>query len=428
MILLAVTGILGFNYYESNYVVASTISLDVNPSIEIKMNRHENVLEVNALNEDAKVILGDMDFKGTRLDVTINALIGSMIRNGYLSDLANSILISVDNRDAVENAELQRRLSDEISQLIKNNSFEGAVLSQAVTNDKEVLKMANAYGITVGKAQLIQQILKAHPLYTFDTLVSLSINELNLLGNSVLDENLISNGKASDKEYVGELKAKEIALAYINIAEENIQKYEIELDYEMGMMIYEVEVYANGMEYDVDINAKTGEVVHAHHEPEDDSHQQEIPEYNSSLYIGSQRAKEIALSHAGLSEDQISQYWIEMDIDDGNAVYEIEFYSDKSEYEYDIDAVSGEVLKFECENKNGSSVQGNIGIQENRAKEIALNYVHLNESQIKDFEISLEKEHEMMIYEIEFKAGGYEYEFEINASSGDIMDYQKEPA
>ena len=80
-----------------NEVVAATISLDVNPSIDIKINKKEKVINVTALNEDANSIVGDMDFKGSDLKVTVNALIGSLVRNGYINDLTNSILVSVDD-------------------------------------------------------------------------------------------------------------------------------------------------------------------------------------------------------------------------------------------------------------------------------------------------------------------------------------------
>lgn len=427
VILLAVTGIFGFNYYQSSYAVASTISLDVNPSIEIKMNRQERVLEVNALNEDAKIILGDMDFSGSSLDVAVNALIGSMIRNGYLSDLANSILISVESSDAVRNAELQKKLSDEISQIISSNSFEGAVLSQSVVNDDEIQKLADEYGITVGKAQLISRILSGNPLYTFESLASLSINELNLLKSSADDGSLTSSGQASDKQYIGEQKAKEIALTHVGLAEKDITKYEIELDYEMGMMVYEVEFYANGMEYDVDINAKTGEIVHSHSEVKSEpSHGQNNSSINSSSYIGEASAKKIALSDAGVSENQISQYWIEFDIDDGKAVYEIEFYANQCEYEYDIDALSGEILKAEKDNKSVSQTQSGTLIQEAQAKEIALKHAGFTANQISRFEISLDYENGIRVYEIEFYVEGYEYEYEINALSGEIIKFEKD--
>ena len=72
---LCIGGTAGFRVYQANYTVASTVSLDVNPSVEITVNEKERVLAVDAKNEDGKNIIGDMDFKGSDLDVALNALV-----------------------------------------------------------------------------------------------------------------------------------------------------------------------------------------------------------------------------------------------------------------------------------------------------------------------------------------------------------------
>ena len=125
--------------------MASTISLDVNPSIEIRVNKYEKVLETLALNDDAEVVLGDMDFKGSSFsDVAINALIGSMLQNGYLDrSWRNSILISVDNQDPALSTALQEKLSQEVNALLQTNSFTGSVLSQTVSDDDELKTLAS---------------------------------------------------------------------------------------------------------------------------------------------------------------------------------------------------------------------------------------------------------------------------------------------
>lgn len=124
-----------------------------------------------------------MNFKGSDLDVAVNALIGSMLRCGYLSEITNSILVSVDSSDAAQGEALQKRIAAEIEAILNQNGG-GSVLSQTVSHDAELEKLAAEYGITLGKAKLIQQITSASPLYTFESLVSLSINDLNLLMNS----------------------------------------------------------------------------------------------------------------------------------------------------------------------------------------------------------------------------------------------------
>ena len=91
-------------FYQRANAVASVVSLDVNPSIELKVNRSEKVLVCTPLNEDAKAILADMgsgaDLKGAKLDVAVNAIVGSLVRNGYLDSISSAIMISVEDEDA----------------------------------------------------------------------------------------------------------------------------------------------------------------------------------------------------------------------------------------------------------------------------------------------------------------------------------------
>ena len=71
---LLIGGMAGFGVYRANYSVASTVSLDVNPSIEIQVNKKEQVLTVIPRNEDAKIVVGDMDFKVAGTEKGITAL------------------------------------------------------------------------------------------------------------------------------------------------------------------------------------------------------------------------------------------------------------------------------------------------------------------------------------------------------------------
>lgn len=67
------------------------------------------------------------------------------------------------------------------------------------------------------------------------------------------------------------------------------------------------------------------------------------------LNISRDKAKAIALSHAGLAESDISRYKSELDRERNGIVYEIEFDSGKFEYEYEINADTGKVIKAEKE-------------------------------------------------------------------------------
>ena len=258
---------IGLGYFNNNMKVASTIGIDVNPSITVTVNKKEKVLDVTANNDDAKIILEGMDIAGSDINVAINALIGSMVKNGYIDELANSILISVDNPNSAESEALRQKIVDELNAFI-NSGNNISVVSQSITSSSDKESLANSYGISVGKLELIEKLIAKNNLYTYEELKDLSINELNLLLGSAT-ENVTTSGSASDKSYIGKDKALEIALSDAGVS--SVTWSEVEMDYDDGFMTYEVEFTYNNREYDYEINATTGDILESNREYDDDA-------------------------------------------------------------------------------------------------------------------------------------------------------------
>ena len=384
---------IGGLYYNNNYKVTSKVGIDVNPSVELKINQKEKVLEVIANNEDGEKIISDMDLKGSDINVAVNALIGSMVKNGYITELANSILISVENNDSTKAETLRQEILNQIN--MENIS----IISQTVNEEKELTDLANQYNISLGKVKIIKQIMANNNLLTFDQLADLSINELNL----ILKDNENTTGSASQKAYIGEEKAKEIALNHANVT--NITNYKIELDFD-DVMVYEIEFKANNKEYDYEINATTGEIIQ--YEIDDKEYSNNNSNNNNSI-ITKDEAKEIALNHANVTN--ITNYEIELD----DNKYEIEFKANNKEYDYEINATTGKIIKYSIDN---NYKKPNPIISKDEAKQIALN--HANVTNITNYEIELDDNK----YEIEFKYNNKEYSYEINATTGKIIEYE----
>lgn len=258
---------IGLGYFNNNMRVASTIGIDVNPSITVTVNKKEKVLDVTPNNDDAKIILEGMDLAGSDINVAINALIGSMVKNGYIDELANSILISVDNPNSAESEALRQKIVDELNAFI-NSGNNISVVSQSITSSSDKESLANSYGISVGKLELIEKLIAKNNLYTYEELKNLSINELNLLLGSTT-ENVTTSGTASDKSYIGKDKALEIALSDAGVS--SVTWSEVEMDYDDGFMTYEVEFTYNNREYDYEINAITGDVLESNREYDDNA-------------------------------------------------------------------------------------------------------------------------------------------------------------
>lgn len=145
---------------------------------------------------------------------------------------------------------------------------------------------------------------------------------------------------------IGAEKAKEIALQHAGVSASNAVFVKAEREYDDGRLTYDVDFYAGNKEYDYEILAADGTIL---------SYDADIEGYripsstssSSSGYISVERAKEIALQHAGLSSSGVNFDKAEFDHDDGRAEYEIEFHHNFREYEYTIDAASGTILEAE---------------------------------------------------------------------------------
>ena len=152
---------------------------------------------------------------------------------------------------------------------------------------------------------------------------------------------------------------------------------------------------------------------------------------SSSADIGESAAKAAALKHAGLSESQVTGMKVQRDRDDGRLEYEIEFWSGSTEYDYTINAADGTVLGADKEthassnsgsSNTSSSSSGDIGSA--KAKSIALSHAGVSESQTTEMKVQQDRDDGRLEYEVEFKSGGKEYEYTIDAASGTILDYE----
>ena len=242
--------------------VASIVAFEVNPSIELKINQKEEIVEAIALNADAEQILQGMKLKGTDIHTATNAIIGSLLKNGYIDELANSILVSVEDKDSVRGDKLQAELASDIEAILTAMSVNASVLSQYV-DGANVDKVSKEYEISHGKTALINRILEANGTYQFEELAALSVNELNLILSNSKNQvtGVQTTGHASDGAYIGAKRAKEVALKHAGISEQKPYELEVEIDFEHHRMVYEVEFHAASGEYEYDIDATTGEIV-----------------------------------------------------------------------------------------------------------------------------------------------------------------------
>lgn len=243
--------------------------------------------------------------------------------------------------------------------------------------------------------------------------------------------------------YIGTAEAKNVAL-------ENA-----------GLTASQVEFTADGKEYEYDIDALTGAIIESKLPAGAQAQQNTASNNNTagnttpdtntagssntnnntsnntssgtgtaSAALTADQAKDKALAHAGLKANQVTFVKSKLDWDDGRQVYDVEFYtSDYKEYDYEIDASTGEVVSYDFDAEGyappvtGNGQSGTITADQ--AKEKALSQVPgATVSDIREFETDYDDGR--LQYEGKIYYNGMEYEFEIDGYSGAIRNWDAE--
>ena len=221
---------------------------------------------------------------------------------------------------------------------------------------------------------------------------------------------------------VTEEEAKAIALEHAGLQASEAVFIKVELDHPAGK--YEVEFYCGKIEYEYDIDVTTGAIRKVDYDVRG-SHIPDNSQSASSEDISSDRAKEIALEHASVSASDATFVRVYIDYEDGRRIYEVEFYAGNTEYDYELDAKTGQILSWDHDVEDfhipgGSGTGGYIG--EARAKEIALE--RLPGGTVA--KCKLDQDDGRAVYELELYAGRDEFECEIDARTGELLKWEKD--
>lgn len=140
--------------------------------------------------------------------------------------------------------------------------------------------------------------------------------------------------------------------------------------------------------------------------------------------IGEAAAKQKALSHAGLKDSQVTFVRAYLDWDDGRQIYDVEFYTaDYKEYDYEIDAKTGEILSYDQDadyyQRPSTGTTTDIGME--KAKEIAL-------KKASGTVVKTQRDYDdgRYVYEIEIISGTTKHEFEIDGATGTIISHDRD--
>ena len=220
--------------------------------------------------------------------------------------------------------------------------------------------------------------------------------------------------------YISVDEAKAIALKKVSLEASQVTFKKAERDTDDQIAHYDIEFVSGNYEYEFEINAKTGAII------EFDKELEISKPVDTSIFITVDEAKTIALKKASLVASQVTFTKAKLDTDGLVAHYDIEFVSGNYEYEFEINAKTGTVIKFEKERADNVPADTSKYISADAAKNAALAHAGLTAAQVTELEAELDTDSLTAHYDVDFKYGGFEYEYKINATSGKVISVEKE--
>ena len=274
LLVLCAGGIFSWLWFSTKAVV----SIDVNPSVALSLNRFEYVIDTQAGNTDGADVLDDLSLKNLKLSTALDALMGAMSRKGYLDDQAQ-ISVFVDGSDDDFNRELYDEITDDLAHLAPD----------AVT---QVGESATAQPDTRHPAeqQTVEQPATEQPVteqpsaeQTTEQPATDQTTEQPAAEQPITGQT--GEQQLQQSTSITEEQAKEIAASHAGVAVADLTFHSVSLEEDDGRRVYDVEFYSGSTEYDYE--------------------------------------------------------------DDGRFSYELEFSSGQHEYECEVEAFAGEILNFE---------------------------------------------------------------------------------
>ena len=238
-------------------------------------------------------------------------------------------------------------------------------------------------------------------------------------------------------------EAENIALDHAGVMQEFVSDSLSYYELDDGVPEYEVEFRQGDYEYSYTIHAETGTVQDWSKEYEPALPQPEesappvLPTESTTEpaeKLTAKKAEDIALKHAGLKRENVRFERTELDTDDRVPAYEIEFHADGWEYDYEIHAETGKVLSSDKEKEKSSApaatepapTEPAQKLAAKEAEDIALKHAGLKRENVRFERTELDADDRVPVYEIEFHADGWEYDYEIHAETGKILSSEKD--
>ena len=347
---LLLGGILGYRGMDASRCI---ITIDVNPSVSLTVNRFDRVKEVTPQNADAQALLEEIDLQGARLRDALETLTATLVEDDYLGGTNNAMLVSVENASAERAEALCKKVVSWIEEAAQEKLFHSAVLYQRISGEKNLQSVAETLGVSVGKAALVDTLAARIEGCSIERLSTLSIQDLLFLADTqeITFENAELFGTVNRLGYQNSASAAKIAMENAGVSDADFM---ISFDGRDGELVYIIFFSDGTQTYRYTISAKGGtvlDVVRTGGEPEpeqnavgggttqQDAKPQTQPEQGDMEDVLTHVLKFVQRTLDEIQDPDVELRWI-----DGRPVYVVSFRIDGRSYQFYVDARTSDIF------------------------------------------------------------------------------------
>lgn len=330
----------GIFYYRGNLMVDSLVDLDVNPGIELLTNQKNRVLEAYATNGDGDKVLSGMDLHNVDLQVALNAIVGSMVQQGYMTKDTKGVLVTVQNKDQKKADNLRKLVVKEMEIALSTEDMNAAVFHQVISSqNNNASAFARKNNISLGKAVFVLNLANKARSLDAKELAKMKISEIAKL---VADKNIDIRDII---EYDSDDSLWENIADAIEDINEGDDDYIVATTQQESTQAVQVQPTETKAVAQTETQAATQTQPQTHTQTQPQTKLQTNAQPQTGGRISADKAKAIAFGHAGVSAGQIRELSVEYD----DGVYEVDFKVGNTEYDYEIGATDGSIRKADVE-------------------------------------------------------------------------------
>lgn len=264
MLLLFVGGYFGIGQYRQAYAAEYAVTLDAGASVRLEVSKTGRVVSAEGLDAKGKATVSAAQngekLKGQKLDAAVSAVVTAMARDGAVSD-QGAVLVTVDGPDETENAQVKAEVTQQIQGALTANGVAAKVLSQTLRADAALTALAEKYGVSEGRAALIQKTAESEAALDESELAKLELGALAALTQNAGAKAAVTVTGSAASAYVSADAAARSACAKAGVSLGSTASADVAADVSDGKLVYNVKVTLPTGSASCEVDAKTGAIL-----------------------------------------------------------------------------------------------------------------------------------------------------------------------